>query len=240
METARVLAKEQKPIAMVARGSAVESFVGLGAAVVAILALIGVLPITLLCIATIALGAAFVIESGAVIRRAAYIFHETGEAGREWAASMGGLTIESIGGLAGISLGILALIGLPDILLPIALISMGGAAIFASGTISMTNSLIAQAHGRNEAVKSVAHTLGVASADLRILAGLAGIALGILAINRVAPLSLTIIGILALGGVLFFETLSYSSGRRSFRNTTGGWGLLEPAAVRAGSPPDRL
>ena len=216
--TEHVLAAEGRPIAMAERGSAVESFVGLGAGVLAILGLIGVLPIVLLSVATIAVGAAFLIESAAVVGRVSFIMQEAGEPRREYGTSVSGVTMESVGGLAGVTLGILALIGLPDVLLPIAVIALGAATIFASGTISMVNSMMAQMHGRSETVKNLTHQMAVASADLRILAGLGGISLGVLAICHVAPLALTLIGILALGWVLFFESLSFSAG---FANLMG-------------------
>jgi hypothetical protein len=222
METSQPMGKiperEQKPVATAAGGSAIESFIGLGAAALAILGLLGVLPLLLLQIGTIVLGAAFIIESSAIFGRISSVLREMGETQREKGIFMGGMTIESGGGIAGVALGIIALVGFRDLLLPIALIAMGGATVFAAGTISMINSIIAQLRGRSQAVQNIAHVLAVASADTRIVAGLGAVALGILALCHIAPLTLTLIGVLSLGAALFFETLSYSAG---FANLMG-------------------
>jgi hypothetical protein len=222
METSQPMGKiperEQKPIAMAAGGSAIESFVGLGVAALAILALLGVLPLLLLKIATIALGVALIIESSAIFGRVSFVLREMGETQREKGIFMGGMTIESAGGIGGVALGVLALVGLRDALLPIALIAMGGATVFAAGTISMINSIVAQLRGKSQSVQNIAHVLAVASADIRIVAGLGAVALGILALCHIDPLALTLIGGLSLGTALFFETLSYSAG---FANLMG-------------------
>jgi hypothetical protein len=91
-------------------------------------------------------------------------------------------------------------------------IPRGASAVLASGTMSMIDQVIGTLQGRSRTVRNLSRAMSVASADLRLLAGLGGTTPGILALRRIAPLTATIIGVLALGAVTLFETISFSAG----------------------------
>jgi hypothetical protein len=86
------------------------------------------------------------------------------------------MAAESIAGWGGIVLGILALLNLaPSVLLPVAVIVLGGGLLLG---------------------------MGLASRPARAILGLAAIALGILALLRIDARTLTLVGLIATGSAL--------------------------------------
>jgi hypothetical protein len=117
-----------------------------------------------------------------------------------------GVTTEFAGGLAGIVLGILALIGLvPMVLIPCAVIVFGATFILSSG---LTNRLsYIENYSRSQQLSREAVE---ASSGVQVLVGMAGITLGILALIGFAPMVLSLVGILAIavGGSLSSAALT--------------------------------
>src|SRR4051794_37486178 len=103
---------------VVAGSSFAEGVVGLGAVILSILGIVGILPLELAAISTILLGAALVLESGAIAVRYYRVHERTGLEPPEEVA--GGLRAESLAGIGAIVLGVLALIRVdPLVLLPV-------------------------------------------------------------------------------------------------------------------------
>ena len=108
-------------------GSVFESFGAVATVVLAIIALAGVLPPTLAGIATIIVGAAMLMESGAFMAGTAPVSLVRVES--RWFE--GAETADFEGGLAAIVLGILALLGIaPETLISVAVIALGAACLF--------------------------------------------------------------------------------------------------------------
>lgn len=213
MEPSQVLDKvleERKPFRAITRGTAVDGIAGLAAAVLAIMGLSGVYSYTLLPAAVIVLGAAMIVEARVVIRRFSAIMLELGE-NRGARTTTGGMSIEALAGIAGVTMGLLALMGLNTVALcAVSVMVYGVAVLFSISTITMINSIIASGVSRNPLARSVATAMYAASSDVRVLVGIGGLTLGILAVIGIRPETLALSGILAIGGALFLETFAFS------------------------------
>ncbi|HUJ59378.1 MAG TPA: hypothetical protein VLX92_12825 [Kofleriaceae bacterium] len=116
---------ERTRVGVTTTGSSLETLCGAGAVVLAIIALAGYLHVYLIAIATIAVGVAVLAHGVAVAVRS----DASVALGKPFVLS--DLGSELLGGIAGIVLGILALVGLvPVLLLSIAAIAVGGAVLF--------------------------------------------------------------------------------------------------------------
>lgn len=211
MEPSQVLDKvlaERKPIKAITRGTAVEGIVGLAAAVLSILGLAGAYGFTLLPVATVVLGLAMIIEARVVIRRFAAVMLELGEV-RGYRTTAGGMSIEALAGIAGVTLGLLAMLGMnPETLCAIAVIIYGSAVLFTIGTITMINSIIASGSSKNPLARAMAASVYNTSSDVRVLVGMGTLTLGILALVGIHPQTMVLTAVLSVGGSLFLETFA--------------------------------
>ncbi len=200
---------ERRQSKTIARGSMMEGIVGLAAGVIAIIGLAGALPEMMLSIASIALGAGLIIEAGAVMGRFSSIVQDIGESAADLSITPGGTSVETIAGISGVTLGIIALLGINSMALnSIAVIIFGAAIAFGAGSIAMINSLQASRTMKNQFAKNVMISISAASADIRTLGGLGALAVGVLAVIGINPTILALSGLLAISGILFLETLS--------------------------------
>ncbi len=179
--------------------SMTEGFIGIGAVALAIIGLAGVLPFILLAIATITIGVALAFEGGTISARYVALMEE--ETQRD-SARWGGVTALFLAGVAGITLGILSLIGIvPEILIPVSAITFGGALILDSGANERLSHLEARHSEGFKASESVIWETDRTSAGLQVLVGLGAIALGILALVNINPLVLSLVAMLGIGVV---------------------------------------
>ncbi len=190
-------------------GSMAEALAGLGAVVLAILGLIGMLPFTMAAIATIVIGAGLLLRGSAIsarfseLRRGLYT-----EGGRtRLQDGRGSLTIEMLGGLACIALGILALLGVNSaLLLSIAPIVFGGTLLLGANVSSRLGELEAWQSGVDPRAVDVEREAGRGAAGSQMLVGIGAIVLGILALVGMMPgLTLILIAILAVGGAMLLS-----------------------------------
>lgn len=196
-----------------ANGSMVEA-VGSGIAVVlAILGLAGVMSMELMAVAVIAIGAALLFEGGAVGARFSRLLATNGGSVAGYNSVGTGMTAEFLAGAAGIVLGLLALLHVePYILPPVALIVFGGALLLGSAATSRLCYLEATNGSTGDAVHDVAREAISAAAGAKILTGIAAAILGILSLVGTNPpvLTLTLVGLLCLGGAIAVEGTAIS------------------------------
>ncbi len=183
-----------------ATGSVLEAVAAAAAMALTIIGLAGAEPLFLAAIATIVLGAALLAEGGGVAARQHHYMTRADEHARtanvESAVEAGRTSAESIAGIAGIVLGILAVITVvPHVLLPIALIVFGGGLIMGTAG-GMRRSIVGSGHE---------------------FVGVAAVVLGILSLIGVQPVTLVLVGLLAMGTAIFF-----------FSATSWGARLLRP------------
>jgi hypothetical protein len=187
----------------VAAGSAVESVCGIGAAVLGILALAGVLPRYLVPVATIALGAALVSQGWAIAARFSDLTTSIG--GRHSRVGVGGgMSAEFLGGTAVVTLGILALIGLmPLTLTAVAIVAFGGS-LLVGGAAAREINEFGDANADPERSSHLAREAARTASGTEVLVGLGGVALGILALVGIEAATLVAVAVLAYGAAVMF------------------------------------
>jgi len=197
-----------KNVSGVAYGASfVEGLTGLAVIALSIIGLARIWPVTLASISTIVLGAAFVFEAGAVSARFAALAED--ETRGITISKYGSMTSEFVAGVAGIVLGILALLGIaPMYLVPISAIIFGGALVMDSGVRVSLSRLEAEQTGLQGLGQNLAEESATASSSIQIFVGLGAVALGILAIVGLAPLQLSLIALLcAAAAILLVSTV---------------------------------
>jgi hypothetical protein len=174
-------------------GSVLEIIAGIGAAVLAIIGLLNIAPLTMASLATILVGAALMFEG-------ATLGSQMGEGARRDRSTVGGTSVEVIGGITGVVLGVLALLritGSPFVLTAAAAIVFGASLILGSAGIARL-SRGAHLEVPDEDAHRVARTERAASGT-ELLVGIGAVALGILALLGVAREPLSLIALLAVG-----------------------------------------
>jgi hypothetical protein len=192
---------EDRHIAESVGSSSVAEIVGgIAAIVLAVLGLANVNPTLMLPIATIAIGVAFLFEGGSIVAEYTDVISKSTETGAQVMEVGSGMTAEVVAGIAGIVLGILALLGLTSIILVAsALIVYGTALALSSGMMSRLNDLKIEVSGANATAQKFAHEAVSATMGTQVLVGLAAGVLGILALIGIAPTVLVLVGLLAIG-----------------------------------------
>lgn len=185
-------------------GPMTEGAAGIAVIVLAILGLAAVSPNVLTAIAAIVIGVGLLIEAANTgieySRVTAQATAATGQLGAD-------ITVELIGGIAGIVLGVLALIGAGGVmqLLPAALIVFGGAMLLA-GFSATSIGTMSGVEGRTIMVQSeLAPARG-----LQVLAGITAIVLGILAFVLTAGGTLLMVGMLVVGAGLLATSANFT------------------------------
>ena len=189
--------------------NATEAIFGAAVAVMAALGLARIMPFYLAAIGTIGIGVALIIEGATAASRYQRMSSLVPVREREQAQIGGGLTVEVIGGAAGIALGVLALIGIePFVLLPIATLVFGASFLMSGGVHPALETWVERgevgtgvgfAAGEIQRER-VTHQAVNAGAVARALAGLGAAVLGTLALADVGPLlTMTLAALLVLG-----------------------------------------
>lgn len=203
---------ERMADARAGKGSVAEVICGGAAVFFSILALIGVLPTFLTCLATIAIGAGLLLYGAGISRRFNHLMtrytswrHEVGTLGT-------GLTVHILGGAATAGLGIVALFGLETVsTLAVASIVAGGTLAFGSGANSEVSALSMRGWA-NEQAERASHQAVLASTGTQVFAGVAAVVMGILVLAAVgAPAALLKASMLTLGAALLLGGATVAS-----------------------------
>lgn len=192
-------------------GGFVDALGGIATIVLAVIGLSGVRSLDLLSIATVVFGAALLIQGGAMLTEFAAI-DATPQSN---AVSAGGGMGALFGvGVAGIILGVLALLGVRSAILDaVSAIAFGGALVVSSSAVWQlltTRSMASRFNGGTSMLRVVASEVATGSSSLQGLAGLGVIVLGILAVSGILSLDLTLIALIVAGAsiVMTGSTLS--------------------------------
>ena len=180
-------------------GSIAEGFLSGVALVLTLIGLSGIYAAYMLPIATIAIGAAFLVEGVAISSRFSRLLAETSRDRLERAEFSAGLTSEFLGGAAGLVLGVLSLLGVYTmVLIPVALIVFGVTLLLNSGLTARLNALESEASDESRRFKKIAHEAMTASAGSELMLGIGGVALGIIAISGILVATLSLVGMLII------------------------------------------
>lgn len=192
---------------VLAGGSSVEGLAGAGAVTLSILGLAGVLPVYMVTIATIAVGVGLLLEGATIASRTSEILSRLGDTRTEEIELMGGVSVEFVGGAAGIVLGILSLLGVATmVLVASAALIFGGTLLLSTGTRAALNRALAQAAAGGAGTQHAMQEAMSASAGSRALIGIATAVLGLLVLADVgAPLVLALVAMLGTGASILLS-----------------------------------
>ncbi len=179
-------------------GSFAETIAGAGGVTLAILAIIGVLPMVLGSIAVIAVGVGLFLGGGSIAARSAQL--EKGPGGKQARRQiMAGLGMEALAGASGAVLGLLALLGISSLtLMGVAAIVLGGALLLASAATARLETDLSRMTS-SEAPHQTSHEAVSLAAGSDFLVGAGAIVLGILSLTGWAPLTLALVAMLGVG-----------------------------------------
>lgn len=194
---------------VLAGGSLTELVAGAAAIVLPIVGLAGVLPVSLAAVAFIAIGAALMINGGALGAETPTLlgdFKATGEGART--EFVGGASAEALGGAAVVALGILALVRVAPIsLLGVAAVVAGCSMILGAGAGARLGSFRYGTAELSARQRGLLRESVRAASGADVLVGLGGIVLGILVLANAGSVgtlvTLVLVAGLALGGGLF-------------------------------------
>jgi len=179
----------------------VEAIGGIAAVVLAVIGLAGALPPdNMAAISTILIGASLLFEGGTMAASYRQLLNNLEGSGAGSADVGGAVTVEFLAGAAGIVLGILALLGISaTVLISASVIAFGAAFLLSSSSTASLSTLWASSVYRREEARMVAREAASAGVGGQVLAGLAAIVLGILALLGINPPILNLVALLSLG-----------------------------------------
>lgn len=205
-----LMAHEQEAMmGVVAGGSLAEAIGGVGAVVLAILGLVGLLPQEMAAIAAMSVGVSLLLESTAVATRLSDLLSGTEKNFSDAAKLGGGMGAEFLGGVAGGVLGLLALLGIAPLTLIATAVIVFGASLLLSSGATYRLDLLASKLGQK--TPSAAQALcAMAASGVQVLVGIAAIALGIIALVGISTLILVLAGLLSIGAAVVISGSSVS------------------------------
>jgi hypothetical protein len=185
-------------------GSAVEAAAGIAIAILAIIGLSRGGGGSLTSIATIILGAAMFVFGATMAAEYAKLVDTVGEAAVGASEFGAGISVEIMTGGTAIVLGILGLIGVSrGVLVPVAVITVGAGLILSAGSFQRLNNLRMQVSGLADIAQALSRAAVTSALTSQVLAGLAAIVLGILALSVPGSnASMMQVGLIVLGVAL--------------------------------------
>lgn len=187
-----------------AYGGLIDALGGIATIVLAIIGLTAFDPLGMAGIATIVFGAALLVQAGTILSEYANNLLPSEPLMEPNSVHSEGLSALLLAGAAGIVLGVLALLGIASVqLTAVAVIAFASALLLSSSSVRQLYLLERQTLQALPAPRSVnellAGQMASGSAGVQLLAGLATLVLGILAIAGYQPLLLTLAALLVLG-----------------------------------------
>lgn len=201
-------------------GGFADALGGIATIVLAIIGLSGVRPEVLVSISTIVFGAALLIQGGAMLSE----FAQTEITPEANVAGGGGLSALFLVGVAGIVLGVLALLGIhAPILTAVAVIAFGAALLISSSAVWQlltSRSVAMRFQTRAPMLRVIASEVAAGSVGVQAMAGLAVIVLGILAVCGIYSEPLTLIALLVAGASILLTGSTLSATMVGFMRAT--------------------
>jgi hypothetical protein len=191
---------DEHPLGTPLGGSLAQSLGGLAAIILAIVGLARIFPQYMVAIAALVVGAAFIFQGGNTFMEYSRVLPKAfaGRGGRSMIGS--GVSIDVLAGVAGIVLGVLALVTVtPTVLLPVAVIVFGAALIGSSGDTSRLNALKHEQSKADDTLEQVARESFSMGDGTQVFVGLASIVLGIIGLIGYDWTVLTLVALLIIG-----------------------------------------
>jgi hypothetical protein len=211
-EAARGAAAElRRPATMVGGATAIQSFIATGAAALAVIGLIGIAPLQMAAIATLAVGAILVAEGAGITTRYQTLLHALNGSRYEVAEAGGGATPQTLAGAGGVALAVLALVGVAPIpLLASAALVYGGGILLGSAAQAQLETIAARAG--EQAESGTSRRALTAGAGSRVLVAATAGVLGILVLIGTAPATtLILVAMLVIAGTTLLASSAVGS-----------------------------
>ncbi|MGH8297307.1 MAG: hypothetical protein ACRETZ_17670 [Steroidobacteraceae bacterium] len=202
------ISQSRAPETAAAFGGAMDAIGGIATAVLAIIGLAGYRPELLAGVAVIVFGAALLIQGGTLLSEYSQLIGPVGTLDTASNAFQGdGLAAMFPVGIAGIVLGILALVGMVSVVLTaVAVIAFGAALMLSAQSVRRLARLQSEARraasSRYAVREFLAGEMASGSAGIQFAAGLASLVLGIIAVVMMASVRnewLTLVALLVVG-----------------------------------------
>ncbi|HEU0156568.1 MAG TPA: hypothetical protein VFQ82_10900 [Stellaceae bacterium] len=207
----RSAASDVEPVGLVSEGVA-----GIAAIVLAVIALAGVSSGILASIVTIIIGVGLMVQA----------FNSAAEASRMAPAGVSGtevsgeVMVDCLTGIAGIILGVLALVGINAAhLVPAAVIVFGGA-LMLSGALELRPVRTTTAATTAGPVQIASYRGSTAAGGMEILIGIAAIVLGVLSLIFMASWILVLVGFIAIGAAMLMVSATFGGAVMRLFTTT--------------------
>jgi hypothetical protein len=188
-------------------GAAIETIGGVVAVILAVIGLAGFEPVLIAGVACLAVGVALLFEGLALGAQ----FYDDARNGVEGEAAEVG--VEAMAGLAGVTLGVLALADAvsPYVLLPIAALVMGAGMLFGASPIAQASRRRTYAEPNvSPKVNDVSRYAGNSAWAAHAFAGIAAVILGILGLLDLGRITLGLVAFLVLGATLVLSSAAFS------------------------------
>ncbi len=200
-------------------GGFADAIGGIATVVLAVVALAGVNPGILVPVAVIVFGAALLVQGGTILSEHAHILFPAAGAGNMEQFEGGNLSAVFMVGIAGIVLGVLALLGVAAaVLTAVSVIAFGAALVLTANSVR-TLHMMRHPVGVSGS-ELVAGEMASDSAGVQLLAGLNAVVLGILAVAGVNPPVLMLSALIVLGATLVLSGSTLSGMVLSFMRPT--------------------
>lgn len=213
--------EERKAVKVVAGGAMLKTVGGIAVAVLAILALIGLIPAALVAIGGIVFGLALLLEGLSITSQYNQLAYQVAVDRSERIEVGGGGGVELFVGLAAIALGILSLLGVAaSVLIPALIIAGGVGLILSAGSLQRLNDLNLSFFVQSDLGRSVSRNSMVGGEVAQVLGGIGAVVLGILSLVIIAPTAAEGFGTLPQVGLLVLGVASAISGAALAGKTT--------------------
>ena len=212
---------DRRATGIIAGGATLKTFGGIAVAILAILALIGLIPAVLVAIGGIVFGAAILLEGLSITSQYNQLAHQIAIDRSERVEVGGSGGVELLVGLAAIALGILSLLGVAaPVLIPALIIAGGVGLILSAGSLQRLNDLNLTRFVDSDLGRSIGRNSMMGGEVAQVLGGLGAVVLGILSLVIIAPTAAEGFGTLPQVGLLVLGVASAISGAALAGKTT--------------------
>lgn len=212
---------DRRATGIIAGGATLKTFGGIAVAILAILALIGLIPAVLVAIGGIVFGAAILLEGLSITSQYNQLAHQIAIDRSERVEVGGSGGVELLVGLAAIALGILSLLGVDaSVLIPALIIAGGVGLILSAGSLQRLNDLNLSLFVDSDLGRRIGRNSMMGGEVAQVLGGLGAVVLGILSLVIIAPTAAEGFGTLPQVGLLVLGVASAISGAALAGKTT--------------------
>lgn len=212
---------DRRATGIIAGGATLKTFGGIAVAILAILALIGLIPAVLVAIGGIVFGAAILLEGLSITSQYNQLAHQIAIDRSERVEVGGSGGVELLVGLAAIALGILSLLGVAaPVLIPALIIAGGVGLILSAGSLQRLNDLNLSLLVDSDLGRRIGRNSMMGGEVAQVLGGLGAVVLGILSLVIIAPTAAEGFGTLPQVGLLVLGVASAISGAALAGKTT--------------------